>query len=328
MCTAINLKSKDGTCFFGRNMDIEYNFNQEIVFVPRNYEITNKPDNKKYKTKYAILGMASVISNYPLFADGFNEKGLAIAGLNFPGFAKYNELIDDEKINVAAYDFIMYFLGNYNSVKEVKENIYNISIVNFSFSDNLPIVPLHWMLSDKNNESIVVEITAKGLSVYDNPIGVLSNSPDFNFQLTNLNQYVGLSNDISLTTSWGCHVLNSNGVGLGLKGLPGDFYSTSRFVRASYLKSNIMLNSTSESTLSSFFHILNNVAMVDGAVISNGLPDYTTYTSCMNLTDGIYYYNTYTNNRITGVNIFKENLNDVNIKRFGYDSHQSINILN
>lgn len=329
MCTALTLTSKDGFHFFGRNMDIEYSFNQSVMFVPRNFTWENNVSGESNTTKYALLGMGTLVNNHPLLADGMNEKGLACAGLNFLGFAHYEDHSIDGKVNLAPYNLILWILSNFESVSEVKSAIEEVNLVNKAFNSSLPVPTLHWMIYDKNDEAIVVEITAERFAVLDNKIGVLTNQPTFDWHIINLNQYMALSPTQPEVTTWYKQQLEPIGSGLGLKGLPGDFYPSSRFVRSAFLKSHAAFLDTKESTISEFFHILNNVAPIGGSVITKDGKNFVSlYSSCMCLEDGVYYYTTYNNNQINAIDMFHENLDGHEIKVFEYNDTQSINFQN
>lgn len=318
MCTGINLKTKDQ--YFGRNLDLEYRFNEKVAITPRNYNIKN------INIKYAMIGMATVEDNYPLYAEAANEKGLAMAGLYFPNNAYYNESMKN-KINLAPYEFILYILGNYKSVKEVKEIINDINITNIPFN-NFPLADLHWMISD-DNDCIVVEQVKEGLKVYDNKIGVLTNNPQFSYHLTNINNYINLSpkneeNNFSDKIS-----LVNYGQGMRTIGLPGDSSSSSRFIRASFNKLNSVCNDDEESSVTQFFHILDSVAMVRGSVITEeNNYDITTYSCCINTTKGIYYYKTYNTNQITAIKLNSINMNDNKLSIYELIEKQQIKYIN
>ena len=318
MCSCINLKTKDQ--YFGRNLDLEYRFNEKVVITPRNYNVKN------INIKYAMIGMANVSDNYPLYADAANEKGLAMAGLYFPNNAYYNEPMKN-KINLAPYEFILYILGNFKSVQEVKEIINDINITNIPFN-NLPLTELHWMISD-DKECIVVEQVKEGLKVYDNEIGVLTNNPQFSYHLTNINNYIDLSTKNKKNTFSNKINLNNYSEGMGAFGLPGDNSSTSRFIRASFNKLNSVSNNDEESSITQFFHILDSVSMVRGSVITEGNNyDITIYSSCMNTTKGIYYYKTYNNNQITAIKLNSVNMNDDKLGIYELIEKQQIKYIN
>ena len=175
MCTCINFKTKD--FYFGRNLDLEYNFGERVVITPRKYKIDLKSENN-FETKYAFIGMATVEGKYPLYADAVNEKGLCMAGLYFPGNAVYNEE-KDNSINIASFELIPWCLGNFSSLAELRKNLENLNITNYKFNEKMPVADLHWMICDKD-DCVVLEQTKNGLQIYDNPYGVLTNNPPFN----------------------------------------------------------------------------------------------------------------------------------------------------
>ena len=318
MCTCINLKTKDQ--YFGRNLDLEYRFNEKVVITPRNYNIKN------INIKYAMIGMATVEDNYPLYAEAANEKGLAMAGLYFPNNAYYNEPMKN-KINLSPYEFILYILGNYKSVKEVKEIINDINITNIPFN-NLPLASLHWMISD-DKDCIVVEQVKEGLKVYDNKIGVLTNNPQFSYHLTNINNYINLSPKNRENTFSDKINLVNYGQGMGAIGLPGDNFSASRFIRVAFNKLNSVCNDDEESSVSQFFHILDSVAMVrDSVITEENNYDITTYSCCINTIKGIYYYKTYNNNQITAIKLNSVNMNDNKLSIYELIEKQQIRYIN
>ena len=305
MCTCIDFKTKDN--YFGRNMDLEYKFNEKVVITPRNYEFKLK-NGEVINTKYSLIGMATVINGYPLYAEASNEKGLAMAGLYFPKNAYFFDE-DYEKLNLTPYELIPYFLGLFSTIAEIRDQIKILNITNKSFANGVPITDLHWMISD-GNECIVIEQMKNGLNIYDNPIGVLTNNPPFTYHLANINNYSNLTpryeeNKFSLKID-----LNQYGQGMGAIGLPGDVSPASRFVRAAFNKLNSICKSDEASSITQFFHILDSVAMVQGATItSQGKNDITTYSCCINISKGIYYYKTYTNNQITAITMTEKEKN-------------------
>ncbi len=328
MCTALSIKSNNGNNFFGRNMDLEYNFNQSVIVIPRNYRYENKVTESMTGGKYAIIGMGSVIDNHAAMADGMNEKGLACAGLNFAGYAYYEKEPVEGKVNIAPYDFILWVLFNHETIDEVKEAINNIELVDVPLNENYPVPTLHWMIVDKTGKSIVVEKTKNKFAIYDNTVGVLANNPTFDWHLTNLNEYIGLTEKHPRETRWCNQELKPLGVGAGTRGIPGDFASVSRFIRIAFIKSR-MPEVDDESATSQFLHMLDYVAMVKGgAMTAEGKEDFTLYSSCMNQEKGIYYYKTYNNNRINAIDMNKEDLNGREVKLFPYLTNQDINYQN
>lgn len=329
MCTALSIKSDEGKWFFGRNMDLAYTFDQSVMIIPRNYQYQDKVTGNTVTNQYAIIGIGTVIDNHPAMADGMNEKGLACAGLNFAGYAYWEEKEVPGKTNIAPYDFIQWVLSKHETVDEVKAEIKDIELVNVPINDKTPVPTLHWMIVDKTGKSIVVEKTKDKFAVYDNTVGVMTNNPTFDWHLTNLNEYMYLTPNAPKETKWSNQKLSALGIGAGTLGIPGDFSSVSRFVRIAYIRANTPAVENDIKAVTQFFHMLDYVKMVKGGVITEeGLEDLTMYTSCMDQEKGIYYYKTHDNNRINAVDMNKEKLDGEAIKAFPYLMAQDINYQN
>ena len=324
MCTCISFKTKD--FYFGRNLDLEYNFGEKVVITPRDYNF-NLKCNTTFKTKYAIMGMATIFDNYPLYADATNEKGLCMAGLYFPGNAFYNK----EKANcnnIASFELIPWCLGNFSKVSELRKELKNLNITNHKFNNGLPIADLHWMICDRE-ECIVIEQTKNGLTLYDNPYGVLTNNPPFYYHETNINNYMNISANLPTNRFSKRINLKPYGQGMGMIGLPGDVTPTSRFVRAVFNKFNSITDGDEESSISQIFHILDSVSMIKGTVITNeNKYDMTIYSSCINATKGIYYFKTYYNNQINAISFNNENIESDKLNIYLLPKKQNINYLN
>lgn len=305
MCTCITYNNQ-GSFYFGRNLDLEYSFNERVVITPRNYSFTFH-DGTESVNHPALIGMASVVNGYPLYAEAVNESGLCMAGLNFPGTAKY--LSEKEGMhNVAPFEFIPWLLSRCETVEEAKDLLQHTNLVAVNFSEQMPAAPLHWMISDENS-SIVVEPMEDGLHIFDNPYGVMTNNPPFDYHLYNMNNYMHLSAENAVNRISDTLPLKTYAEGMGALGLPGDSSSASRFVLAAFLKATATSENTEESNIAEFFHILNKVAMVKGSVVTgSGHFDITTYSCCVNAKTGVYYYMTYDNFNISAVDMHQENL--------------------
>ena len=324
MCTALTYKTKD--FYFGRTLDYEFSYGDEITITPRNY-VFNFRNKKAIHTHYAINGMTYVTENYPLYYDAINEKGLGIAGLNFVGNAYYNE-IKEGKDNIAQFEFIPWILSQCATVKEAKALIEKINLTNISFNEKLPLAQLHWLIADEN-EAITVESVKEGIKIYENPVGALTNNPPFDKQLFNLNNYINLSTKTPTNKFSENLNLQTYSRGMGAIGLPGDLSSQSRFVRVSFVKMNSISKDDEKSSVSQFFHILNSVDQQRGCCeLENGKYEITIYTSCCNATKGIYYYTTYDNHQINAVDMHKENLDGHELVRYQLMSEEQINIQN
>lgn len=324
MCTAATYKTKD--FYFGRTLDYEFSYGDEVTVTPRNFPFHFR-SRGTVESHFAIIGMACVIDGCPLYYDGANEKGLAMAGLNFVGNAYYPEKTEG-KDNVAQFEFIPWILSQCASVEEAKKLLERINIDNTPFSDKLPTAQLHWIISDKT-QSITVESVKEGIKIYDNPVGVLTNNPPFDRQMFLLNNYMHLSpsqpeNKFSDKLS-----LNAYSRGMGALGLPGDLSSASRFVRVAFVKMNSVSGDSEAESVSQFFHILGSVDQQRGCCdVGEGKFEITIYTSCCNTDKGIYYYTTYDNHQITAVDMNKENLDGAELVRYPLIKEEQIRVQN
>lgn len=312
MCTAVTYKTKD--FYFGRNLDYDFSYAEEVTITPRNFPLHFKSINE-ISTHYAIIGMAFVPDDYPLYYDAVNEKGLCMAGLNFVGNAHYKEQ-GQGKINLAQYEFIPYILAKCASVEEALKELENINLTAVEYREGLPVAQLHWIIADKH-KAITVEFVKEGLKIYDNEVGVLTNNPPFDEQVFNLNNYMNLSPKDPENTFSDKIGLTKYSRGMGAIGLPGDLSSQSRFVRAAFIKLNSVSGSSEEESVNQFFHILTSVEQQRGAcVIGEDGYEITVYSSCCNADKGIYYYTTYENHAITAVDMHAENLDDGKLCRY------------
>ena len=318
MCTAAVYKTKD--FYFGRNLDYEFPYGEEVTITPRNYPFSFRFQGEM-KQHYAMIGMAHVADDYPLYYDAINEKGLGMAGLNFVGNAVYGEPVFEkeegiEKDNVAQFELPLWLLGQCASVKEARVLLSRINITNTPFNEKYPVSQLHWMIADRE-ETIVVEAVADGLHVYDNPVGVLANNPPFPQQMFHLNDYRSLSPRQPENSFVPGLELTAYSRGMGAMGLPGDLSSASRFVRAAFVRGNSISGDSEAESVSQFFHILHSVEQQRGCCdVGGGKYEITIYTSCCNADRGIYYYTTYGNHRITAVDMHAEDLESMELVRY------------
>ena len=324
MCTAATYKTKD--FYFGRTLDYEFSYGEEIVVMPRNFPISFRHMGEM-KHHYALIGMAHLAGNFPLFYDAINEKGLGMAGLNFVSNADYKPFAPG-KDNVAPFEFIAWILSQCTSVKEARLLLDKINLVNTPFSDQLPLAQLHWIIADQE-EAITVESVKEGLKVYDNPAGVMTNNPSFDQQMHNLSNFMNLSPKSPSNHFSGKLNLATYSRGMGALGLPGDLSSQSRFVRVAFVKLNSISGDSESESVSQFFHILGSVDQQRGCCdVGEEKYEYTIYTSCCNASKGIYYYSTYENHQISGVNMHRENLDGDSLSRFPLILGEHINLQN
>ena len=296
MCTAATYRTKD--FYFGRTLDYEFSYGEEITVTPRNYPFSFRylPEKREH---YAIIGMAHVEEDYPLYYDAVNEKGLGMAGLNFVGNAVYGE------------------------VREGK-----IQITDTRFKEQLPNGRLHWIIADEK-EAITVESVTEGLKIYENAPGVLTNNPPFPMQMFQLNNYMQLSSRQPENLFSDQLSLETYSRGMGALGLPGDLSSASRFVRVAFTKLHARSGEGEADSVGQFFHILGSVEQTRGCCeLENGKYEITIYTSCCNATKGIYYYTTYTNRQITAVDMHREKLDGTELIRYPMLEEEQIRLQN
>lgn len=324
MCTAATYKTKD--FYFGRTLDYEFSYGDEVTVTPRAYPFSFRHMGRM-ESHYAIIGMAHVADNYPLYYDAMNEKGLCMAGLNFVGNAGYAEVLPDRE-NVAQFEFIPRILCSCASVAEARETLEKMNLVGTPFSELLPTAQLHWLIADEH-EAITVECMDGVIRVFDNPVGVLTNNPPFDRQMFALNNYMGLSprqpkNSFSDKLS-----LKTYSRGMGALGLPGDLSSMSRFARVAFTKMNSRSGDGEGESISQFFHILGSVEQQRGCCeVDDGKYEITLYTSCANASRGIYYYTTYDNHQITAVDMHRENLDGEKLIRYPLITGENIRFQN
>ncbi len=279
MCTAVTYQTRD--FYFGRTLDYECSYTEEVTVTPRGY----------LNNRYGMIGMAYVVDDYPLYYDAVNDVGLCMAGLNFVHSAHYQS-----GEGIAPHECIPYVLGRCATVAQAKRLLVNTRLVSHGFGQ-LPIARLHWLIADRQS-CIAVEPTEQGLMIYDDPVGVLTNEPPFPEQMSRLNDYRRLSAQTPPNT-FGME-LEDYTRGLGSLGLPGDYTSPGRFVRAAFVCQHSVSFTSEKESVSQFFHILDSVAIPRGVCdIGEGHYHHTLYSSCINATRGIYYYTTYDNRRIT-----------------------------
>ena len=316
MCTSLKLKYKNHyVC--GRNLDLEYHFGESVIALNETYLMRFKFLDEM-KTNKRIIGIGSLVHNYPLFAEAINSDGLFIAGLNYPNNAFYNDEIKKEAINLAPYEIINYVLLNFKSVDEVKEAFKNVHLVAKPFIQGLPLSYLHYLVSDKD-KSIVIEPDKDGIKIYDNPYEVLTNNPSFPFHLENVKQYGNLSNKYYENNLTNKDELKPFCIGLNAHGLPGDSSSPSRFIKTLYLKEKMEENLTENDDLvKETFHIFDNVSVIKGAALtSDNKSEITIYTSVYDLKTLECFYKTYEE-----MTLHKVNLNKIEFNELGLYFHE------
>ena len=312
MCTGIRFSDDKGNMFFGRNLDWSTGYGERVVITPRGY---------KYKSAFlgemanspALIGMGIVAENVPLYFDCANEHGLAIAGLNFPGYAAYEQVAVEDKTNVAAYEFPLWVALNFTSVDDTEKALKDVAIVAKPINNQYPVSQLHWIIGD-SKRSIVVEYTKNGMEIFKNDVDVLTNQPGYSWHHENLRNYMNLSPQMPEKAQWNNATMKPFGSGALIRGLPGGFYSTDRFIRVAYFNTHYPIQSTEEANVSRLFHTLTGVAMIDGAAaMTDGSYEKTIYTGGYSTATQTYYYNTYENPAIKSVSLRDQKLDSAGL---------------
>lgn len=218
----------------------------------------------KWETKYAFVGMFDF--GLPLASDGMNEKGLVVGELFLPGYASY-ESYEGSKADrtLAQFEYGTWLLSNFASVAEVRKAYRDVRVCQGP-EDKAGPLPLHYVVHDSGGDCVVIEFTAGKVAIYDNPLGVMTNSPTFDWMITNLDNYINLTVMNTPEKQFKGLTLKQFGQGSGLYGLPGDYSPPSRFVRMVTLSQAALPAKGATEGLNQAITILDNVDIPIGAV--------------------------------------------------------------
>ena len=312
MCTGIMLRNEDGSVVHGRTGEFGYFLETDAVVVPRGYAFTGETpdgDGLSFTTKYAAVGL--ICFDVMGFLDGLNEAGLALGAFYFPSYAGYTTITEENRERaLSPSQFANWVLGQFATVDEVRAAIEGDEVVIAptpvdGFGEDAP--PFHYVVYGEDGESIVIEPIDGKLVIHDNPLGVMTNSPTFDWHMTNLRNFIALDpRNVPPITVAG-ETFGQLGQGGGMLGLPGDFTPPSRFVRAAVFSATAVPSVNSADGIEQVFHILNNFDIPvgvardehDGTVYS----DYSCVTTARDPHDLRYYYKTYADQTIRMVDL-------------------------
>lgn len=303
MCTSVSVISEDGTHVMGRTMDW-YDLYVKPMYIPREYQWKSAFDNKKYTNKYAIVGGGFQDNNYIDLSDGVNECGLIAQKLTFSNGAQLVDDKHDDKIQLEAYEFVTYILGNFSSVIEVEENIEKIELMsNVINNTKHGGSELHFSLSDESGRNIVVEPSQHPMRIIDNPLGVVTNMPKFERQLAKLENYMEFTDEFKENSiKYGKFHVTTGKLG-GKKTPPGSYSPSQRFIRASYLKELVDKPKTRDEAASLAFGILDTVSIPKSKAHR---PTYTVYRAVTVSEDRTYYYQANGQATVSGIKLDEE----------------------
>ena len=337
-CTGIRLIAADGTVVHARTLEFAVDLHSDVLVSPRGYaRVGATPDGRdglEWKAKYASVGANGV--GLPVIIDGLNEAGLAAGLFYFPttaGYAPYTP--EDAAKTIAPWQLGSWILDNFASVDEVKANIGSIVVAATVLNQWGFSPPVHAVVHDSSGKSIVIEYVGGKLNLYDNPLGVITNSPGFDWHMTNLRNYLNFSLENHPPIELGSVKLEPFGQGSGMLGMPGDFTPPSRFVRAVAFSQSVLEPKAGDNAVLTAFHILNNFDIPKGSAREaekdehgNVLADYTLWTAASDLKTRRFYFRTYEDSRIRMVDLMKMNLDAKDIVTFSMHGEETFQPLN
>ncbi len=315
-CTGITLNTLNHAYITGRTLEFYNNLDTQLIVVPREmsfqgYTSEDKRNGITWKVKYAYAGFNFYHQKYVF--EGVNEKGMYAGDYLFLT-AKYKKYSPAEReSSLASWQLVSYILSNFSDVGEVKKHLPDLTVLAIEYKRPRIFFPLHTKVTDKSGKSIVIEYIDGKLKIYDDPLGIITNAPSFDWQITNLTNYPNLTNSSIVKVKMSDQTLDTFGVGYGLKGLPGDYSSPSRFIRAAFFTRYAKKIKSPVQTVSYAFHILNAFDIPYGTVkepafIGADKYAYTSLTDVIDLQNLNIYFKTYKNQNIKMLNLNSEDL--------------------
>lgn len=306
MCTGVRLNARNGAVVCGRTLEFGQDLESTALVIPRNFQFSgvalNDQKGLQWTSRYAVAGINAFHKNEVI--DGVNEAGLAGGLFYFPGFAQYQETAAaDVKNSIAPWQLLTWILTQFSTIAEIKKTLPTIKVAQTVYGPWGAIPPVHAIVYEPSGASLVIEYTKAGLNMFDNPLGVITNAPTFDWHLINLRNYLFLSPENVPVKD---HAI-ALGQGSGMLGLPGDFTPPSRFVRAVAFSQSVFEAETEDGALKTLFHILNLFDIPKGVVRDEACKcgDYTQWTSAYDLKNRRYYWHTYDNPQLYTIDLHK-----------------------
>ena len=306
MCTSLSLGALDGSKFLARTMDFAFELNGRPTFLPENYKWISSFDQAVYTTDYAIMGTGAKYGNNYMVADGFNEYGLSAAELYFSNAAKYDEKPTEGKMNLVAEEFILWALGNNKNIDELRENLKEVRLIDSDAGVMGQNQPLHFIFSDATGATYVLEPEGNGLILEEDKVGVMTNTPNYDWHKTNLANYLGAQTKGFKTKMFG----DQEVIPLGSNGtfrLPGGYTAVDRFVRTAYNRTYTEEPKDAKQAVNTILHMLDSVTIPRGVNLKdNGDPSYTQYQTVLDLTNKVMYFVPYGNRTVYSVKMTED----------------------
>jgi len=330
-CTGLMLKANDGTVVRARTMEFGSTLQSDIIIAPRGYHFAaaeGAPEGLQWTSKYAFVATNPL--GLPAAVDGVNEKGLSGGIFYFPGYADFPAPSAAKK-SLGSWDVVTYALSLATTAEEAADMVIKAGVSSFKVSQWNITPPTHYFFADASGKAVVLEITASGPKVYPSPLGVITNAPAYDWHMTNLANYVGLSDMLPDPEKLGSVTVSAFGQGQGMHGLPGDFTPPSRFVRAVAFSITALPSPTAQDAVLTAFHLLNNFDIPKGAVrsVDNGKQavEYTEWTSASDVTHRRFYVRTFQDSNIRMVDLMRCNLDAKDIVTIKLNQQEKISDL-
>ncbi len=331
-CTAMVFRAQDGTGIYARTMEWgASDLKSELVLVPRNMTFKSAlgagQTGMVWNNPYGFVGVNA--AGLPYATDGMNEEGLTVGVLFFPGFAEFQQpSAAQQSTTISSVDLANYLLGNFKTTEEVRQAIPKIRVVRNADIEKefgTPL-PLHHIVTDATGASIVIEYTKNGtLAIFENKVGVLTNSPSYDWHLLNLRNYANLTPlGVAANRNINGVSLAPFGAGSGMLGLPGDFTPPSRFIRAVAFVNSMEPVEDAAQAVSAAATMLNNFDIPKGLVREGSSAEdyhlgYTQWSVIADTSNRVYYYWTMYDRRIRSVDFAKLDFNAKNVSSFPLD---------
>ncbi len=335
-CTIFRLKATDGTITIGRSMEFGVDLKYDLVVVPRNKPFFSpSPVSKmglKWNTKYGYLGVASLGMEFGV-SDGMNETGLSVSVLWYESDMQYQTVApSDSSKALAQVIFSDWALGNFSTVDQVRSALSMVKVFFYSDPTKMKMpVTVHFIVYDASGGCIVVEYDKGQCNIYDNPFGIMTNSPSLPWQYTNLRQYIGLDNINPMPVKAGGFTFNPTGHGDGMFGIPGDYTPPSRFVRLAMFEKFVTRQPDAASNLNLCQHVINTFTIPFGIIVDKDASgnvvskESTQWVTFRDITNRQFYFKTYENPTLRKIDLKRLDFTGKEIKRISmYGSTENI----
>ncbi len=331
MCTGISLTATDGSIIVGRTVEwaLSDAHHDRLIVVPRHTQFTAlTPQGANGMQWTGTNGYASITAYGQDYGpDGVNEHGLYVGMYYFPGFASHIEFDPAEQHRTLSVgDFMRWMLSTCSTVEQVLAALARpdaplVVRVDDPRFGGAPL-PFHWKIADATGASRVLEFIDDGvLHIHEPIVGVITNSPTYDWHVTHLRNHLGLTQAAAPAVTIGDTTLTPLGGGSGLLGLPGDFTPPSRFVRAVALAASARPLPTAADAVFEAFRLLDSFSIPVGmtaepAAQATDIHSATQITVVSDLTNRSIYFHTMHDRAVRRIELSRVNLDAASIAVF------------